>query len=131
MPSPNCSAILVVLISLPLSAAAAVADEEIATKADLALLASRQDELEAKFEVHQRAQVDAIIESRVGRALAARTTELLHRQIRLAARQGNAPPASPRPFADDRPTNQRPASNTTCTMVGRTLECVLRDSAVP
>ena len=42
------------------------------------------------------------------------------------------PPVAPPACADDCATNRlQHAYQTTCTMVGRTLECVLRDSAVP
>ncbi len=119
--------LLAISLSLLLTSGVALADEEIASDADLAHLAAVNDKLEARFQANLRAKVDAVIEARVGRVLAAHTTELLNRRIRLAEK-GDAPPAELQEFADDRPTSQvQLAYDTNCTMLGRTLECVLRD----
>ena len=120
--------LLAISLSLLLTSGVALADEEIASDADLAHLAALNDKLEARFQANLRAKVDAVIEAKVGRVLAAHTTELLNSRIRLAKKRGDAPPAELQEFADDRPTSQvQLAYDTTCTMLGRTLECVLRD----
>lgn len=120
--------LLAISLSLSLASEVALADEEIASDADLARLAAVNDKLDARFQAHLRAKVDAVIEAKVGRVLAAHTTELLNRRIRLAKNRDDALPAKLREFADDRPTSQvQLAYDTSCTMLGRTLECVLRD----
>ena len=119
------------LLGLP--STTAVADDEIARDADLAGLASSQKKLEEAFDLRIRTKVDALIENRVGRFLADRTTQLLNRQSHLAHRAGSPdsrPPAAMRVVTESGTTNTvQSASNTTCKMVGHTLECVLRDFA--
>ena len=125
------SILLGILILLALPAIPAVAaDDEIAAAADLDRLISSLDKLQAKLDQELAAQFDTFIEDKLGPVLALRTTQRLRRQTRLAARRGDVPPASPRAVTDGSPTNpaQQP-SNTTCMMVGRTLECVLQDFA--
>ena len=118
--------LLAISVSLLLTSGVALADEEIASDADLARLAAVNDKLDARFQAHLRAKVDAVIEAKVGRVLAAHTTELLNKRIRLAKKRDDAPPAELREFADDGPTSQvQLAYDTSCTMLGPTLECVL------
>ena len=122
---------ILILMSLPPTPAAAAADDdEIATAADLDRLASSLNKLQAKLDRELGAQFDALIEDKLGSVLALRTTQRLRRQTRLVARRGDVPPATLRAVTDGSPRNpaQQP-SNTTCMMVGRTLECVLQDFA--
>ena len=125
------SILLGILILLSLPAAPAVADDdEIATAADLDRLTSSLNKLQAKLDRELGAQFDALIEDKFGSALALRTTQRLRSQARLAAHRGDVPPASLRAVTDHSPTNLAlQPSNTTCMMVGRTLECVLQDFA--
>ena len=129
MPLSKLSIMLRISILLSLAPAAAASDAAIATATELAPLASSQHALQAKFDARLRSKVDAVIEEKVGRVLAARATQPLHTQTRLAARSTDGRPATMRAVADGRPSNStRPAPNTICKMVGRTFECVLRDA---
>ncbi|MBW2417090.1 MAG: hypothetical protein JRH19_01010 [Deltaproteobacteria bacterium] len=130
MPPPKLSILLGISILLWLPPTTAAADEELATAAELARLSASQRELQAELDARLLSQVDALIEEQVGRALADRTTQLLRRQNRLAALGGEGPPAAMPAVTDGRPSSPvQPAPNTTCTMVGRDFECVLRDVA--
>jgi hypothetical protein len=122
------SIILGISILLLLPPATAAADEA-ATPADLAELALREQQLRAKLEDRLNASVIAVTED-ARQTLAVRMTELLQQQTLDAARRGDAPhPAKPA-FTDDHATTRRQrAGDTACVMVGRTLECVLRDIA--
>jgi hypothetical protein len=108
---------IAILLWLPPAAAAA---DEFATPADLAELQSREQKIRAKIADRLRASVAAAIEEE-GQALSLHMTERLW--------QDGSPPPAKRAFTDDRGASpvQR-AGNTSCTRVGQTLECVLRDS---
>ena len=122
------SILLGISILLTLPSTTVAADEEIASAEELARLASSQHELQAKFDAHMRSRVDAMIEDKMGRVLADRTTQLLSTQTGLAARRDQVPPPAMPAITDDRPSNAvQAAPNTTCKMVGRTFECVFRD----
>lgn len=130
MPPPKLSIVLGILLLLWLPLRAAADDEEIATAADVARLTSSQRELQAELDTLLRFKVHGLIEDQVGRALAARTTQLLRRQNGLVASGDDAPPAAMGVVMDARPSDPlQQAPNTTCTMVGRNFECVLRDVA--
>jgi len=129
MPS-NRSILLGILMCLWLSPTAAAADDEIASPAEPSRLAPRQHKLQTDFDQHLSAQVDELIEGKLDTVLLSRTTQLLRHQTRPAARHDDLQPAAMRTGALDLPADTvQPASNTTCTMVGHTLECVLRDGA--
>ena len=128
MAPSNRSIALGILILLYLAPTAVAADEEIANADQLARLASSQQALQAKFDARIRSRVDNLIEDKVGRGLAARTTQLLRAQTRVEARRSNTQPAALRAVTDDLPPNRgQLRSNTTCKMVGDTLACVYQD----
>ena len=117
-------------ISMFLSLHAAVAEDEMATQAELDGLNSSQIELQAQLDLRLDAQIGKWLKAELDPVLAERMTRRLRRQNRLANRQGDAPPAAMRAVTDDPEASAAQASsNTTCKMVGRTLECVLRDPA--
>ena len=116
--------------SLAAADADADADEEIASPADLAQLALTQREFQPKFEVRLRSQIDALIKDKLDHVLAQHTTQFLGRQTRAAAEENENLPAAMQAYQNDRradPATRTP--DTTCTMVGRTFECVLREVA--
>ena len=116
---------IVIFLSLPRPSTAA---DESATAAQLTL---RQQQLHAAFEDRLSAWVDAAIEEE-GEALAVRMTALLRQKISGATRPDVARPRAMRALPSDPATTQAQlAGNTACSMVGRTLECVLRDLASP
>jgi hypothetical protein len=124
----NLSIMLGISILLLLPPATVAADEP-ATPADLAELASREQRLRAPVDDRLRASVVAVTEDD-GQALAVRMTELLRQQTLRVARQDDSPPPAKRALTDDHATTRvQRAGNTACTMVGYTLECVLRDPA--
>ena len=130
MTPSNRSIALGISLFLWLPATAPASAEEIATAAELAQLTSSQRELQAKLDVRLGARVEVVIEENVNRYLEDRTMQLLLRRTRHAARQDDGPPAAIPAGADDQPSDTaQPAPNTTCKMVGRTLDCVLRDVA--
>jgi hypothetical protein len=114
--------------------AAAAEDEDVATAAELARLKSSQLELDARFALQLDAQIEKWIEVNLDPVLEQRMARQLSRQPqgqnRLADRSGRHgdPPAAAIPaFPQDLPANETDrSSNTTCKMVGRTLQCVLR-----
>jgi hypothetical protein len=117
-------------ISIFLSLHAAVAEDQIATQAELDELNSSQIELQAQLDLQLDAQIGRWMESELDPVLAERMTRRLRRQNRPANRPGDAPPAAMLAPTDDPATSAaQPPSNTTCKLVGHTLECVLRDSA--
>jgi hypothetical protein len=126
----NLSIALGISFLLWLAPATATADEELATPAELARLASRQQALEAKFDALLSSQVTPMIEDEMSRALTVRTTQLLRRQTRLAASRKDIPPTAMRATTDGAASYpaQR-AHRTSCSMVEDTFECVARDSA--
>jgi hypothetical protein len=113
-----------ILLWLPPATAAA---GEPATPADLAELASSEQQLQAEFDDRLRASVVAVAEHE-GQAIAVRMTDLLRQQTRRG--QADAPPPAKRALAaEPAPTRAQRAGNTVCTRVGNTLECVLQDLA--
>jgi hypothetical protein len=117
-------------ISMFLSLHAAVAEDEMATQAELDGLNSSQIELQAQLDLKLNAQIGEWMEAELDPVLAERMTRRLRRQNRPANRQGDASPAAMLAVTDDPATRAaRPSSNTTCKMVGHTFECVLRDPA--
>jgi hypothetical protein len=117
-------------ISIFLSLHAAVAEDEMATQAELDRLNSSQIELQAQLDLKLDAQIGKWMEAELDPVLAERMTRSLRRQNRPASRHGDAPPAAMLAVTDDPATSAaQPSSNTTCKMVGHTLECVLRDPA--
>jgi hypothetical protein len=132
----NLLKLLGISIFLSLNAAAAE-DEEVATAAELARLDASRLELEAKFARQMDAQIEKWIEVHLDPVLEERMTQSLrpqsHEQNRLAdrrVRQGDPSPAAIPAFPQDLPSDGTDqSSNTTCEMVGRTLECVLRRPA--
>lgn len=113
-----------ILLGLPPATAAA---GEPATPADLAALASSEQQLQAEFDDQLRASVFAVTENE-GQAIAVRMTELLRQQTRRG--QADAPPPAKRALAaEPAPTRVRRGGDTVCTRVGHTLECVLQDLA--
>ena len=117
-------------ISIFLSLHAAVAEDEMATQAELDELNSNQIELQAQLDLKLDGQIGKWMEAELDPVLAERMTQRLRRQNRPANRQGDAPPAAMLAVTDDPAASAaQSSSNTTCKMVGRTLECVLRDPA--
>ena len=121
-----------IFLWLPPSLAAADADtdQQIASPAELAQLALSQREFQAKFELRLRSQIDALIKDKLDRVLAQHTTKSLGRQTRAASQENENLPAAMQAYENDRraePASRTP--DTTCTMVGRTFECVLREVA--
>ena len=117
-------------ISMFLSLHAAVAEDEMATQAELDELNSSQIELQAQLDLKLDAQIGKWMKAELDPVLAERMTRRLRRQNRPANRQGDAPPAAMLAVTDDPATSAaQPSSNTTCKMVGHTFECVLRDPA--
>jgi hypothetical protein len=115
-----------ILLLLPPAIAAA---DELATPAELAELASRELQLRAKVDDRLHAWVVAATEDE-GRAPAVRIAELLRQQTLRVARQDDSPPPAKRALTDAHATTRvQRAGDTACTMVGSTLECVLRDPA--
>jgi len=121
---------LLALISL--TSSPALADEEIASPAELAKLASTHQRLQAEFERQMHARHESSLGHMLERDLASRTTRLLNQRIQrqkiaAASRHQAAPPAAMQglPSPEFEISNEL-TSNTTCTMVENTLECVLR-----
>ncbi|MBW2400193.1 MAG: hypothetical protein JRG80_13095 [Deltaproteobacteria bacterium] len=115
-----------ILLWLPLATADA---DELATPADLAELASREQQLRAEVDERLRLSVVAVTEDE-GQILSARITELLRQQTLRVARQGGSPPPAKRALTDDHAmTRVQRAGDTVCARVGHTLECVLQDLA--
>ncbi len=113
-----------ILLGLPPATAAA---NEPATPADLAALASSEQQLQAEFDDRLHASIVAVTEYE-GQAIAIRMTELLRQQTRHG--QADAPPPAKRALAaEPAPTRVRRGGDTVCTKVGHTLECVLQDLA--
>jgi hypothetical protein len=117
--------VFLTFLGLPLASAA---EEEIASAADVALLEEGQQRLQGDFDERIRTRIDVVMED-LEQPLAMRTTR--HLQRALHAGRGHASPAARRAFASD--GGASPASHvgegggdTVCTMVGHTLECVLR-----
>jgi hypothetical protein len=118
------------LLMLPLSSTAS--DEEIASPEELAQLAARQHAFQVQLDADLHSRVDALIEDKVGRGLADRTTRLLRSRSRTrqAGGQESGAPAAIQSHGGDRPANpSEPPANTTCAMVGNTYECVLHEVA--
>jgi hypothetical protein len=114
-------------ISILLGLPPATAAGEPATPADLAELASSEQQLQAEFDDRLRASVVAVTEYE-DQAIAVRMTELLRQQTRRG--QADAPPPAKRALAaEPAPTRVRRGGDTVCTKVGHTLECVLQDLA--
>ena len=113
-----------ILLGLPPATAAA---GEPATPADLAALASSEQQVQAEFDDQLHASIVAVTENE-GQAIAVRMTELLRQQTRRG--QADAPPPAKRALAaEPAPTRVRRGGDTVCTRVGHTLECVLQDLA--
>ena len=116
---------ILIFSSLPLTSVAA---DEDATAADRAELASCQQKLQVEFDERMGAWIDSVIEVEMGQVLAARTTDRLQEQILPATRPDDAPPPAMRASTEDLATTRvQPMNDTACTMVGQTLECVVRD----
>jgi hypothetical protein len=114
--------------ALLMPATIAGADEP-AAPAEVAEMLSRQVSLDAKADEQMLAWSKAA-DARASQTLASRTNELLRQHARRATRKDVQPPASPQPTTTDRaPNRESQQGNTTCAMVGHTLECVLRDGA--
>jgi len=131
MTPSNLLILLAISILLGVPPAAAAADE-LATPAELAELASREQRLRSQFVDRLSASVIAVTEYE-SQALSARMTERLQRGRLRAARpddSDDSPPPARRVFTDEPATTRVQAGgNTTCTRVGSTLACVLRDIA--
>ena len=112
---------IAVFVSLSLLAGSALAEDERASEADLERLAAAHQRLETRFSAELQRRADAAIHAEVGRSLAKATTRMLRSHRSVAVEPGKADPAAG-PIAL--------AYDTTCTMVGQTLECVLRSSAI-
>jgi len=124
--------ISILLLLVPPVTATADADEasaSAAAAADLAELALREQQLRTRFDDRLRASVVAAIDDEC-ELISVRTTELLRSQTRIDGRPaGPAPPAKRAPWDDRAMTRIEGAGDTTCTRVGHTLQCVLRDVA--
>jgi hypothetical protein len=118
--------LLGISIHLALCSTIAIAGEEPASDADLARFASSQERLQAQIEEHLQVRVEALFEAELDQILTARTTALLRQENHILTGREEAPPAALQGALASRPT-----SNTACTMVGRTLECVLRETVEP
>ena len=126
MTPSNLSIVLGISILLLVPPATAGADE-LATPAELAELASREQRLRAKVDDQLRARVDAATED-LSQVIADMTVPLERQFLRVAA-QGSPPPAK-QALAADRPTSRvQQAGETACTRVDDTLVCVLREVA--
>ena len=113
-------------LCVSLYSAHAAADER-AMAAAPAPPISPEQQLHAAFDERLRARVDTLIEREVDPVIQAHATDLLKQA--LATRESDSGPVpAQRAFTDDRGTKEvQRAGNTACKMVGRTLECVLRD----
>jgi hypothetical protein len=103
------------------------AADEVASPADLAVLASREQQLRAQVDDRLNAWVAAVTEDE-RQDLTVRTTALQREQaLRVARQDDSAPPAKRARVDGSATTRLQGAGNTACTRVGHTLECVLRD----
>ena len=127
----NLSNVLKLLgISIFLSLGTAAAEDEMATQTELGELNSNHLELQAQLDVQLATQIDQWMEVELDPVLTGRMARNLRRQNRAAYQRDDAPPAAMLAATDDPPANAaQQSSNTTCKMIGRTLECVLRDPA--
>ena len=117
-------------ISIFLSLGTAAAEDEIATQTELEELNSNHLELQAQLDVQLATQIDRWMEVELDPVLTGHMTRNLRRQNHPAYQRDDAPPAAMLAPTDDPPANAaQQSSNTTCKMIGRTLECVLRDPA--
>jgi hypothetical protein len=112
----NFSIMLGISILLWLPAVTAVADD-LAAPADLAELASREQQLRAKIDDRLLASVVAVTEVE-GQTLSLRMTERLWQD-------DSPPPAKRAPAGEPATTRLQSAGDTVCTSAGNTLECVL------
>jgi hypothetical protein len=122
MPHAKCLKIIGFSILPALITTMATASDEIVASTDLAELVSSQQRLQSQMEEHLRVRIETLFEDELDQVLTDRTTALLRAGNRNGARPHDAPPAAMQELDGSRPTG-----NTTCTMVGSTLECVLRD----
>jgi hypothetical protein len=117
-------------ISVFLSLGTAAAEDEIATQTELEELNSNHLELQAQLDGQLAIQIDQWMEVELDPVLTGHMTRNLRRQNRPAYQRDDAPPPAMLAPTDDPPANAaQQSSNTTCKMIGRTLECVLRDPA--
>ena len=126
---PSNLAVILGISTLLLRPAATVGADGPASPADLAKLASREQQLRSKVDDRMRARVLAVTEAH-GEALAVSMTELLRPQY-LRVAQGDRRALLSKPVLTDgrAKTRVQPVADTACTRVGHTLVCVLREVA--
>ena len=123
MAPANCLKTLGISTLLALIATTATSNDEIVAPADLAQLESTQERLQAQMEQRLRVRIERLFDDDLDRVLTARTTALLRAGNRRGSRRFDVAPAAMQGTLESDST-----SNTTCRMVGPTLECVLRET---